>query len=157
VDRIIDTNVGVVANLGSSASAACALACVRLLRDIVNEGRLALDDRERIFNEYRRYLSLSGAPGVGDEFMRWVHDNQYNEAMCRRVTISAHEARGFTEFPEAESLTAFDRADRKFVAVARAHPCDSTIFAALDRGWKIHQAALAQEGVQVSLVCPDDI
>lgn len=79
---VVDTNVGILANNeNQSVSATCVIACVEALKLVRGSCRLAVDDGNRIVDEYRRNLSLSGRPGVGDAFMKWVWDNQFNPAL----------------------------------------------------------------------------
>ncbi len=42
-----------------------------------------------------------------------------------------------------------------FVAVAKAHPSNPTIFQATDSKWWGWKDALAREGITVSFLCPD--
>ena len=53
----------------------------------------------RFFDEYRQQLSLKGQPGVGDAFMKWVHDNRWALSDDQRVTITKNED-SYGEFPE---------------------------------------------------------
>lgn len=152
---VVDTNVGVVANLQSEASSECALACVQALRELTENGHLLMDDGDLIFSEYRRHLSMSGQPGMGDAFIRWVHDHLHNAERCTRVRITPDDA-SFREFPAGQALEQFDDDDRKFVAVAACHD-DAEILVALDRGWLRFQTALAGVGIAVRHLCPGDI
>src|SRR5438874_2727122 len=104
------------------ASPKCVLASISALENLVESEIIVIDDRFRIIEEYRRHLSHSGQPGVGDAFFKWLWENQANESRCERATITqkGHDSTAFEEFPDDESLTGFDREDRKFVAVALA-------------------------------------
>lgn len=150
---VVDTNVCIAANLKADVSAGCALACIRALRLITREGRLALDSRDLIFDEYRTYLSFSGQPGTGDAFMKWVHDNRFNEDLCDRIPVTPTDDGSFEEFPDAAALTTFDPSDRKFVAVAVAHPQSPEIAVAADRDWTNNRHALAAANVTVRFLC----
>lgn len=153
---LVDTNVGVTANYKSSASDECALACIQTLRAITERGHLVLDDIGLIFEEYRRNMSMSGQPGVGDVFLRWVHDNQYNTDRCTRVRITPENG-SFNEFPAEEALKDFDRSDRKFVAVAAAHGENPPILVACDKDYWIAREALSAAGIRIEFLCPIDI
>jgi len=50
-----------------------------------------------------------------------------------------------------------NHSDRKFVAVARAHPAHPPIYNAVDTDWLPYQEALASHGVTVVQICPDDL
>ena len=154
---VVDTGVPVVANGSADVSLECQLACVRLVRAIVDGGHLVLDALELIFTEYRRQLSMSGQPGPGDEFMRWVSTNRFNQERCTRVplTLVDGDTEGFQEFPVGGDLQSFDPADRKFAAVAKEHPAPLVV--AVDRGWSRHGQALRGAGVDLAFLCPDDI
>ena len=154
---VVDTGVAVVANGEADVSLECEVACVRLLRALVAEGHLVLDALDLIFTEYRRRLALSGQPGPGDEFMRWVFTNRYNPNRCTLVTLTPTNPEGdeFEEFEITSGLETFDRADRKFAAVAKIS--GSEIAVAVDRGWTRHEPSLRACGVVLRFICPDDI
>jgi hypothetical protein len=154
---VIDTNVGVAANAQADVSTACELTCIKRLRDITENGHLVLDADGQIFAEYRRHLRLAGEPGVGDAFMRWVHDHQYDEKFCTLVPLTIRPDGTIVEFPSASSLSNFDPSDKKFVAVVAAHPDRPPICVAVDRGWVRHRDALATVGVEIEFLCPNDI
>ena len=154
---VIDTNVGIVANSEADVSTACELKCIQSLREITENGHLVLDAEGKIFAEYLRYLSLSGEPGVGDAFMRWVNDHQHDERFCTLISLTIRSTDQIVEFPTRQSLAGFDPSDRKFVAVAAAHPDKPPIQVALDRGWMRYRDALAEVDIQVDFLCPNDI
>lgn len=157
---VVDTNVGIVANGGHDrASIACQFECVRALREITGErGRkLALDSLQLIFAEYRRHLSLSGEPGPGDEFIRWVSQRMFDPDRCELVPITLLDGAGqrIAEFPDDPRLSEFDPSDRKFAAVAARSECHAAVLNAVDSGWVYHRGALAEHGVEVEFLCPD--
>ena len=109
-----------------------------------------------IFEEYSRYLSHSGQPGVGDAFFKWLWDNQAVEAHCRRVAITpAEEPRRFLEFPDDARLTTFDLNDRKFVAVAMAAGSQPVVVNASDTDWWNARQVLTEYGIAIEFVCPE--
>ena len=67
----------------------CVQACIEAVQHVVKKGGLILDASNEIFDEYRQQLLMQGAaPGVGDSFMKWVHDNQYSLPAIDRVDIT---------------------------------------------------------------------
>jgi hypothetical protein len=159
---IVDTNVPLVANRRSPmAGDACVAACSHVLLDITRgRKRIALDDKWRILSEYGHKLSRTGQPGVGDAFYKWVLTNQANRALCDRVEIHplADDAEDFEEFPRHQpGLEAFDRADRKFVAVSAAHPDRPPILQAVDLKWWSWNPALRAAGIEVEFLCPAEV
>ena len=155
-DVVVDTNVAVAANLQTrQTSEVCIESCIDALRDARGEACLLLDGDGLILSEYQKNLSLSGQPGVGDAFFKWLWDNQGSEAHCRKVPITPHDDRVFEEFPDDPELAQFDRNDRKFVAVARASSNHPTVINATDTDWWIYRKALKRSGVMVSFLCPE--
>lgn len=149
---VVDTNVAIVAN-GNSEQAADALVeqCIDAILELTQNGGLVMDDGDRIYEEYRQNLSLSGQPGTGDMFMKWVHDFRWQAEFCERREINCLDEaeQAFLEFPEAEALKEFDRSDRKFVAVANAGEPKHPIIEAVDFKWWGWKDALAAEGIEV--------
>jgi hypothetical protein len=157
---VVDTNVPLTANGAADASPDCVMACVDALMEILSDKRpLVIDDDRRILREYMRKLSPSGQPGLGDGFLKWVLTNQANPSRCVQVSITprSHDEDHFEEFPDDPDLSSFDRADRKFVAVACAHPECPPILEALDTKWWGWREALARAGVTVTFLCQDEI
>jgi hypothetical protein len=144
---IVDTNVAVVANGGDWLDKApeCVIACSRHIMNVKESGRIALDDRWSIVEEYRRNLRVSGEPGLGDAFLKWVLTNIMNPERCDLVTAAP--------FPDHPHLAAFDPADRKFVSVAMAHNQRPPILQATDSKWRNFAVSLAEMGVDVLFLC----
>ncbi len=147
-ERVVDTNVAIVANGRDAWPVECELACINLLQDVVAHGGLTLDALGLIVAEYARHLNFSGQPGVGDAFFRWVQNNQYNDDHCTRVEITPDGEGSFLEFPTDAALSRFDPADRTFVATAIAHG-KAEIVVGTDSDWWQHRDALAAAGVPI--------
>lgn len=157
---LVDTNVPKTANLatqpdsGSDVSHACILACIEVIEQVIKKRGLVIDAGDEIFDEYRQQLSMKGQPGMGDAFMKWVNDHRYNLAYCDRVPITPNDA-SYNEFPVHDGLANFDQSDRKFVAVANAHPAKPPILQATDSKWWGWNAALVEVGLTVQFLCPE--
>jgi len=157
---VVDTNVAVVANRREDASDGCVRACVNEILAITgDEKRVAIDLEGLIIREYMRNLSLAGQPGVGDAFLKWLHQNQAVTDRCEKVAITRLGAgeEDFPSFPEDEALAEFDPSDRKFVAVARAHPEAPPVLEATDSKWWGWHEALQRNGVAVHFLCEAEI
>lgn len=153
---VVDTNVPIVANEQSpQAGVDCVLACVAALVDARTSQCVLVDEGGLILDEYRRHLSHSGEPNVGDSFFKWLWDNQGNHQHCRRVAITATGVDQFAEFPGDPALRTFDPSDRKFVATALASGVDPEVLNAVDRDWWECRTALAENGVRVRFLCPE--
>lgn len=156
---LVDTNVPKIANRAVDPAnipdelTVCVLACVEAVAHVVKKGGLVIDAGDEIFDEYRNQLSLSGQPGVGDSFMKWVHDNRWKFPNIDRVPITKN-GDSYDEFPHHNGLSDFDASDRKFVAVANAHPSKPPILEATDSKWWGWKDALGEVGIAVKFLCP---
>lgn len=160
---VVDTNVLLVANKKQEdASPDCIRTCARRLREICQNGHVVVDDRQRIFNEYRNKtlrIKDKGQREAGDEFVLWIITNLWNPARCTQVplTPTPEDEENFVEFPKAASLKAFDRSDRVFVAVANAHQDRPPILAACDTDyWKCREGFEAS-GIKIEFLCKADV
>ena len=158
---IVDTNVAVVANgRTEQASEDCENMCIDRLAEITTGlVKLALDDQRRIIEEYHKNLSPDGQPAIGDVFLKWVEINWTNPERCDLVSITPVDGleNEFEEFPGDPALEDFDPDDRKFIAVALAHPQKPPILQAVDSKWWDFRDALHQHRVRVEFICEDDI
>ena len=138
----------------SDVSDACVLACIEAVEHVIKKRGLILDSGDEIFDEYRQQLSMKGQPGVGDRFMKWVHDNRWSLPDAHRVTITRN-GDSYEEFPTHDGLNNFDKSDRKFVAAANAHVEKPPILQATDSKWWGWKDALAEVGIAVRFLCPE--
>ena len=162
---IVDTNVIVIANDTDDKRKDCRDRCQDRLQQIRDQREtVILDDGWRIFEEYERYVKPNTRKRDGDLFVKRLLQNLRNPDICTMVHITpvAGSSTDFAEFPnEDETLAGFHKKDRKFIAVALAHQRDigetPTILLAIDKGWLQFRAALASHGVNVDLICEEDI
>ena len=162
---IVDTNVIVIANDTDDKREDCRDRCQDLLQQIRDQREtVILDEGRRIFEEYKRYVKPNTRKGIGDLFVKRLLQNLGNPEICTMVHITPVAGNGndFAEFPNDDAaLTDFHKKDRKFIAVALAHQRDTgqapTILLAIDRGWLPFTDALAIHGVNVDLICEEDI
>lgn len=156
---LVDTNVPKTANLStqpdpaSDVPSACVLACIEAIEHVIKKRGLIIDAGDEIFDEYRQQLSMKGQPGVGDSFMKWVHDNRWSLPDNQRVNISKNSD-SYDEFPTHDGLSNFDKSDRKFVAVANAHMDKPPILQATDSKWWGWKDALREVGILVHFIDP---
>ncbi|MEX6501700.1 hypothetical protein [Pseudomonas zhanjiangensis] len=149
---IIETNVAIAANgRHTHACFECQLACVELLEGLVSrKRRITIDSNGLMLDEYAKYLYHSGQPDVGDEFFKYLHDNQYIDERVQRVSINQNsdEKTGFDELPP----NSMDPSDRKFLAVAIVS--GEIIYNALDSDWHEHIEEIEAMGVAIVQICP---
>ena len=152
---VVDTNVAITANYKNGQPLTCVAACALALNEITKTGVLVIDEGGLIFGEYKNHLSFSGGPGAGDSFFKWLTDNRYNNDRVARVALAEDPRRPgeFAAFPDDVDLKAFDKADRKFVAVALTHPEKPPVLNAIDSDWWNHRDALRKHDVQIRFVC----
>ena len=156
---VVDTNVAVVANRQGGESYSCANSCAQALLRIRICGLLVLDSAGQILGEYFRNCSPFHKPGLGNAFVKWVHDNQGKHDLIQMVAITPrrNDPNDFTEFPQHDDLSGFDPSDRKFVAVANTHPEKPSILQATDSKWWGWKDALLVCGISVEFLCLDEI
>lgn len=157
---VVDTNVAVTANgTHTGASAECAAACARALKRVMDEGHVFIDDGERIVDEYRNNLRANGEPGPGDRFLRWLLTNQWGGKRVTQVELTPDEDDdgGFVELPRPPRGVRYDPSDKKFLAVAAAHPDRPPILQALDSKWWGWREALAEAKIEVHFLCRREI
>ncbi len=154
---VVDTNVAVVASGRSvQAGLGCISACIDALEEIVNNGVLIVDDGGRILREYMDHLSLSGQPGPGDAFLKWVWSVQATERVIKtEITPQGLDDDDFSEFPSDPALETFDRSDRKYVAVALSSKQNPEVLNAVDSDWWILREALKKHGIRLVFLCPE--
>ncbi len=131
----------------------CRRGAIAQLIAVQSEKSLLLDAGREVLAEYQALMNFRGAPGIGDEFFRWAFDNQ---ATLTRIPLHPEDERGYEEFPDAQELRAFDRADRKFVALAATHG-DAVVVNALDSDYSEARVGLAAAGVGVLELCPHQL
>ncbi len=158
---VIDTNVGIVANGENcpQADPQCILSCIKKLKECVSilngdsPGMITIDSGGEILGEYKKYLSFSGQPGVGDLFFKELFQRQMMPS-CDCVDIAKDAEWGYEEFPHDKALMKFDPPDRKFVAVAVHSQHSPTILNATDSDWSEYEVPLSKY-VNVEQLCPD--
>lgn len=159
---VVDTNVPIIANhtFGTEKtddiSVQCILSCIEAIESVVRTKGLVIDAAGEIFDEYRRNLSMSGQPGYGDAFMQWVFYEGPSLPESQRVTITKN-GDSYNEFPQHDGLKNFDPSDRKFVAVANAHPDKPPIIEATDSKWWGWKQSLEEVGINIQFLCPEYI
>lgn len=154
---VIDTNVLLVANgQHDDASPECVVECVQRLQAMQRESIVVVNDRYRILGEYQNKTCINPPKGVGDVFLKWLLRNS-GTARVEQVALVETADDCFTEFPDPDLEPELDTPDRKFVAVANAHPGKPPIWQAVDCKWLNWWAALNAKGVEVDFLCPGDV
>lgn len=157
---VIDTNVTKTANHANpGASADCAAASAKALQTVISRGHVFIDDGGLILQEYRANLNARGEPGPGDVFLKWLLTHEWTGARVTRVTITSRngDPEDFEELPAPDDGTSYDRSDRKFLAVAAAHPDRPPILQSFDSKWWGWQTALQKIRVSIHFLCEDEI
>ena len=154
---VIDTNVLLVANgAHGEVSEDCVTRCVQRLQAMQAGGTVVIDDAFRILGEYLHKTQVNPAKGVGDIFLKWLLREANNPARVEQVAITETAADCFAEFPDPKLQPSFDAPDRKFAAVAHAHPNKPPVWQAADSKWLDWWPALQTHGVGVRFLCAED-
>lgn len=155
---VIDTNVLLIANGSHQAiSPQCRAECVTRLLARQRDGVVVIDDAFRILAEYLHKTKPNQPKGVGDVFLKWLLQNAANEKRVHRVTINETAPDEYAEFPDPVLQPRFDAPDRKFAAVAHAHPSKPPVWQGADCKWLGWWPQLASQGVIVEFLCPADV
>lgn len=154
---VIDTNILLIANgMHADVSQACVATCIERLAAIQRYGTVVIDDDFHILGEYEHKLGLAPPDGAGALFLQWLLRNMGDRNLVQMVSITPTVNAGFHEFPGTRLQSWFDPSDRKFVAVANAHPFKPTIWQGADCKWLDWWPALQANGIEVEFLCPDD-
>ena len=156
---IIDTNVLMVSDhRHGGVNPECISECIDRLRELRNGGKVIIDDNYHILQEYLDNLDTrQGQNKEGTIFLIWLLNNQANPDRVEQIRISEIDENNFDEFPDPELEPKFDPPDRKFVAVANAHPERPPIWQAADCKWLDWWLELQAYGISVDFLCPDDV
>lgn len=157
---VVDTNVATTANgANPGAPQDCVVSSAKALQAVMVEGHVFVDEAGAIAREYRVNLGASGQPGPGDAFLKWLLTHEWGEQRCTRVPITPkdHDQEDYNELPTPGDGTSYDRSDRKFLAVAAAHPDHPPILQSFDSKWWGWRRALEKAGVSIQFICPDAI
>ncbi len=154
---VIDTNVLLVANgQHPDVSPDCVIECVLRLQAMEKGGVTVIDDGYRILGEYLNKTRTNPPRGVGDLFLKYLLRNIGNTARVEQVSLTEGPDNAFADFPDPVLQANFDPSDRKFAAVAHAHPDKPPVWQAADCKWLDWWPALQEAGVAVEFLCPDD-
>ena len=150
---VIDTNVAIVANGNEDdVTVDCQLAAVELLVKAHKSGKIFLDSGGAIQEEYRRYLSPQGAPGVGDRFYLEVLNSHPDRIV--RIDVPKREDGEYTDLPQPIIDAGFDPGDRVFAAVSKK--AKARVYNAVDTDWLHHRTVIEANGIQIMFLCGCD-
>ena len=110
-----------------------------------------LDTLGLIMDEYQSYCSYAGAPGTGDMFFKYLHDNRLKPVEYHVLKSNLRPTRrGFSDLPPNQ----LDPSDWKFLAVAKAGA--GQIVNATDSDWLEQDEFIASLNVVVRELCPEN-
>ena len=100
-----------------------------------------------------------GEPGIGDKYLKWIFTNYKNPEKCSLVEIKPTDKSclDFVELADIEALSDFDPSDKKFIAVAIAHPKKPSIVEASDSKWIRLRGELDSFGVSIIFPCEEEL
>lgn len=157
---VVDTNVATTANgANAGAPATCVLASAKALQSVMESGHVFVDESGLIVSEYRDNLGAGGQPGPGDAFLKWLLTHEWGGKVVTRVTITPKQNNNedFVELAAPQDGVVYDPSDRKFLAVAAAHPEHPPVLQSFDSKWWGWQEALSRAGVTIHFLCEDEI
>ena len=151
---VVDTNVLLAANDHDPEWKRISSVCANRLSSIKEAGKICVDSHYLIVGEYGKKLPTSRR-SPGDMFYIWVAQNLKNSKVCEQIDIEPDHAKtSFSKFPvlSSELAAKIDPSDRKFIAVAHAHPQKPRIVQATDSKWIGWKKGLAAAGIKVDFV-----
>ena len=155
---IIDTNVPLkAADLCpiDEIDRKCSAACLQFISQLIHSSdTIVLDAGGEILNEYRRNINMAASDNAATVYLKWVLRKQLL-GNADLINITKIGNNSYKEFPASPGLKNFDPSDRKFVALAKAHPHHPPIINGSDTDWWISREALQSEGVQVVFLCEE--
>ncbi len=160
---IVDTNVLCMARERydemTPSEAKCAMACINFITEFMkNDYRLVLDKDREILGEYERNINTKGQPTLATIFMKWIYEYiSKAEVNDIYVDLLKREQDDYETFPINKRLREFDNSDKKFVALANAHPENPPIVQGTDCKWWGFRDVLAECGIQVDFLCEEYI
>ncbi len=125
----------------------------------MRSGHVYIDAGGLIREEYLKNLSAKGQPGPGDAFLKWLLTHEWGQQRVTRVPLTPKDddPEDFQELPAPPEGVNYDRSDRKFLAVAAAHPQHPPILQSFDSKWWGWRGALAMAGITIHFLCEDEI
>jgi hypothetical protein len=152
---IVDTNVPIVANgledpdSTKTPSVDCRISAINFLTEVLAEHQVCVDLAGAVQQEYAKYLSASGQPGVGDRFYQAVINSAPQKILRQELQLDADGQ--YAALPDSIRHSTFDQSDRKFAALALelAAPVANCV----DSDWLIHHKLLKESGIRVQFVC----
>ena len=158
MNYIVDTNVPLKAaqRPENEIDKACASACLNFISDLMkSKDTLVIDSQWEILNEYLKYYENSRQDTVATEFFKWVLQNIRTTKRIDMHNITKTAENTYVEFPSSSELVGFDLSDRKFVALAIAHPAHPPICNGSDTDWWIYRNALSKQGIKIKFLCKE--
>lgn len=155
---VIDTNVLLVANGDhDEISDKCKKECIDRLNAIMGSGTVVIDGGRHLLGEYSNKISSNRQKGVGDAFLKWLHQNRSQKPKVEQVSLDKFGDDQSKEFLISDLPPDFDHSDRKFVAVANAHAEKPPIWQAADCKWLDWWRPLKAKGIVVDFLCRGDV
>lgn len=155
---VVDTNVVLVTNdAHEDVSPECVLVCIDRLEALMKRGTVVIDDAYRILGEYQHKTTPMKNKRVGDVFVLWLLKNSANRRHVEAVPLQEQAPDQFAQFPDADLHDDIDPPDRKFLAVAAAHPDQPPVWQATDCKWLDWWPRLAATGVTVDFLCDAEV
>jgi len=156
---IIDTNVPCMANSADPTDMTelevnCAIRCSDFIKKFIDDksSKLVVDQGREIVGEYEKNISQTGQPGMANLFLDWVYQYLCRMAVEDFIYINKTSENEYEEFPNHKGLKGFDPADRKFVAVAHAHPHHPVIIQGTDSKWWRFKEVLKACGIEIHFI-----
>lgn len=153
---VLDTNVPVKASIPPNECLAEELemqkACMEYIRELTikQDKKLVLDMNFEILKEYENNVLKNS--NMGKLFFKWLY-GYYSKILPEDIIkLEKNQSGEYINYPYDDETKGFDESDKKFVALANAHPDKPPIIEAADGKWLGYESAFAKYGIHIEFL-----
>jgi hypothetical protein len=147
---IVDTNIFIAANgKADQLTENDVNKCKLFVTALFSNTTISIDLQGEIFKEYFDYMNWSGQPGIGDVFVKYLWDRQYDKKICELVDINKDKNGIYKQLRNKDDLLQFDPNEHKFIAVYLGSRNSVTICNACDSDWENNKSLLSKYQINI--------
>ena len=155
---IIDTNIFIAANgMVDHLTEQEMNKCKSFVASLFDNSIISLDLQGEIFQEYFKYMSRSGQPGIGDVFVKYLWDRQNSKIHCEKVDIERNKNGIYKQLNKKDDLLKFDLNDQKFIAVYLGSKKQPAICNASDSDWANNKVLMMKYNIRVIEILQEEL
>ncbi len=126
--------------------------CMKFIKNFTDnpESKLVIDTDYEIIREYRN--RVPGNTNIGKIFWRWFNAYAGRISSEDIVKLEKDSDGNYLMFPMEQRTKDFDYSDRKFIALAKAHPEHPPIIEAADGKWLGYRDIFEEYGIHIKFL-----